>query len=184
MTALFGLDGGNARENASPPCGRSAHGGRMEALNRYTGANSAPSFEIEIGLHFGRMIVGRWAIPQGADGRHRRGAGRGPPRPSRQSRKISTVILATEDLINVVEEDVQVGRVLQQSADKGRERCSDEIVDFRKPDAVLIVQSSFETVHRRRKKPPAVLPAPLRGRSRHPAALLQHRHEDAGEHAR
>ena len=63
-----------------------------------------------------------------------------------------TRILATEDLINIVEDDVQVGRVVHGESPNGRESVLYEVLDFRKPDAIFIVQSSFETVHRRREE--------------------------------
>ncbi len=157
MTALFGLDGGNAREKCLAAVRAALRmAARMETFNHYTRNHFGTGFEIEIGLHFGRMIVGQMGHPSKVQ---MAALGEGPAvarRAHRVNRESGTVILATEDLINVVEEDVQVGRVIQEGsqedANEGRERTLYEVVDFRKPDAVLIVQSSFETVHRRREE--------------------------------
>ncbi len=150
MTALFGLDGGNAREKCLAAVRAALRmAARMEAFNRYTKNHFGTGFELEIGLHFGRMIVGEVGHPSKIQ---MAALGEGPAvaRQAHQAnRESGTVILATEDLINVVEEDVQLGRVVQRAPGEGRERALYEVRDFRKPDAVLIVQSSFETVQHR-----------------------------------
>lgn len=150
MTALFGLDGGNAREKCLAAVRAALRmAARMEALNRYTKNHFGTAFDIEIGLHFGRMIVGEVGHPSKIQ---MAALGEAPAvaRLAHQAnRESGTVILATEDLINVVEEDVQLGRVVQRAPGEGRERVLYEVQDFRKPDAVLIVQSSFETVQQR-----------------------------------
>ncbi|HKI06605.1 MAG TPA: protein kinase [Thermoanaerobaculia bacterium] len=151
MTALFGLDGGDAREKCLAAVRAALRmAARMEELNRYTKSHFGTGLELGVGLHFGRMIVGQVGHPSKMQ---MAAIGEAPAvarRAQRANRENGTVILATENLVNVVEDDIQVGRVLQEDAPDGRETVLYELADFRKPDAVFIVQSSFETVNRRR----------------------------------
>jgi class 3 adenylate cyclase/hemoglobin-like flavoprotein len=153
MTALFGLEGGEAREKCLAAVRAALRMAvRMEELNRYVKSHFGTELGLGIGLHFGRMIVGQVGHPS----RRQMTAIGDAPAIARRSmaanREGGTRILATEDLINIVEDDVQVGRVVHGESPNGRESILYEVLDFRKPDAVFLVQSSFETVHRRREE--------------------------------
>jgi serine/threonine protein kinase/class 3 adenylate cyclase/hemoglobin-like flavoprotein len=151
MTALFGLDGGDAREKCLAAVRAALRMvARMDEFNRYTKSHFGTELEVGVGLHFGRMIVGQMGHPSKMQ-MAAIGEAPGIARQAQQAnRENGTRILATENLVNVIEDDVQVGRVLHEEGPDGRETVLYELADFRKPDAVFIVQSSFETVNRRR----------------------------------
>src|SRR6266550_2309710 len=62
------------------------------------------------------------------------------------SRDHDAHILATEELINVVEGDVAVGHVSHEVLGREREYTLYEIIDFAKPDTHFLVQSSWEQI--------------------------------------
>jgi hemoglobin-like flavoprotein len=69
------------------------------------------------------------------------------------SRDHDARILATEELINVVEGDVAVGQVSHEIlGGRDREYTLYEIVDFAKPDTHYLVQSSWEQIVGRREE--------------------------------
>src|SRR5437764_15323234 len=114
MPARCRLDGGNAREKCLAAVRAALRmAARMEALNRYTKNHFATAFEIEIGLHFGRMIVGEVGHPskiQTAVLGEAPGVAR---RAHQENRENGPVSLAAEALINSEDADVHVGRVVQ-----------------------------------------------------------------------
>lgn len=149
LVALFGLAGGDAREKCLGAVRAALRmRARMAELDRYARKHFGIGLRLGIGLHFGRTIVGPVGHPSRmqmtALGDVTTIAGR------MMAAGGDAQILATEDVINVIEEDVQLGRIFHDEAPDGRDRAGWEVVDLRKPDAVFLAQTSFEEVARRK----------------------------------
>jgi len=150
MLALFGVNG----EDAQTKCTNAVRAAlrmqkRMEIFNAYLHEHFGLKFTLDIGIHYGRMIVGHIGHPE-----HARLTAVGEPA------NIATAlaglaqyndahILATEELLNVVETDVATGHVSHETIN-GREFTFYEILDFAKPDTHYLVQSSWERVAEQR----------------------------------
>ena len=158
MVALFGIKGEDARTkctNAIRAALRMQK--RMATFNGYLNEHFGSAFTLDVGLHYGRMIVGHLGHPD-----HARLTAVGEPanvaaavaaaNPYHQAN-----VLATEELVNVVEEDVRFGHVAHQTLSlRDRELTVYEILDFAKPDVHTLVQQSFEAVAAQREKAAAV----------------------------
>jgi serine/threonine protein kinase/hemoglobin-like flavoprotein/class 3 adenylate cyclase len=154
LMALFGTAG----EDAKTKCTNAVRAAlriqrRMIPFNDYLREHFSMRFTIDIGLHYGRMIVGRIGHPDHAkvtaigDGSTVAGsiaASNGDHEPG---------ILATEELINVIEGDIRTGHV-NHLVPTGlqREYTVYEVVDFAKPDTHYLVQTSFEKVSVQRER--------------------------------
>lgn len=147
LVALFGLAGGDAREKCLGAVRAALRmRARMAELDRYARKHFGINLRLGIGLHFGRAVVGPVGHPSRmqitALGDVTTVAGRMVA----AGRDSGAEILATEDVINVIEEDVQLGRTFHDEHD----RAGWEITDLRKPDAVFLTQTTFEEVARRK----------------------------------
>ncbi len=125
---------------------------RLEDLNRYAQSHFQVALAAGIGLHFGRTIFGRVGHPS-----DRRLTMIGPaPRLAdwlcRASRDSGLPIVASEDLVNVVEDDVAVGEMLSEPGPGGRETAGYQILDFVKADAMVVAQSTFSQVAARKRE--------------------------------
>lgn len=150
MLALFGVNG----ENAQTKCTNAVRAAlrmrkRMELFNVYLREHFGLTFTIDIGLHYGRMILGHIGHPE-----HARLTAIGDA--ATLAASIASLgahqepgILATEELVNVIEGDVRTGQVAHEDL-AGREYTLYEILDFAKPDTHYLVQSSWETIFPRR----------------------------------
>jgi len=151
-SALFGLDGGEAREKCLASVRAALRmAARMEEVARYTRDHFGAELALSVGLHFGRTVVGQVGHPSN---RHLTAIGEVPDLAGRvreAARTGGVTLLATEDVINIVEEDVRVGRVFQDEVAGGRARDLYEILDFHKEDSVFLTQTSFEAVARQRE---------------------------------
>jgi class 3 adenylate cyclase/hemoglobin-like flavoprotein len=151
MVALFGLSGGDAREKCLGAVRTALRmRARMAELERYAHGHFGVELRLAIGVHFGRTIVGPVGHPSRmqvtAIGDLTSIAGR----LMAAGRDSGAGLLASEDVVNVIEEDVQLGRIVHDETPDGRDRATWEIVDLRKPDAVFLAQTSFEQVARRK----------------------------------
>ncbi|HEX7829515.1 MAG TPA: protein kinase [Thermoanaerobaculia bacterium] len=152
MVALFGVNG----EDAQTKCTNAVRAAlrmqrRMEIFNAYLHEHFGLKFTLDIGMHYGRMIVGHIGHPE-----HARLTAVGEP--SNIAAALCNFaqyqdagILATEELINVVETDVATGNVAHETINN-REFTVYEILDFAKPDTHYLVQSSWERVAERREE--------------------------------
>jgi hemoglobin-like flavoprotein len=118
---------------------------RMAELDRYARKHFGIELRLGIGLHFGRAIVGPVGHPSRMEITALGDVTAIAGRLVAAGRDNGAQILATEAVINVIEEDVQLGRVLQEEDGGGW-----EILDLRKPDAVFLTQTTFEEVARRK----------------------------------
>ncbi|HEX2835659.1 MAG TPA: protein kinase [Thermoanaerobaculia bacterium] len=150
LVALFGVNGEDARAkctNAVRAALRMQK--RMELFNVYLHEHFGLRFTLDIGLHYGRMIVGHIGHPE-----HARLTAIGEP--ANIAATLSSLtqfqnagILASEELINIVETDVATGSVSHETIN-GREFAVYEILDFAKPDTHYLVQTSWERIFERR----------------------------------
>lgn len=147
LVAHFGHQGGSAQEK----CVKAVRAGlnmiaRMKDFNRYVRSHFNAEFRFGIGLHFGRVIVGHVGHPSQM---HTTTIGNATAMSSwLGALKRSEVgpILATEDLVNVIEGEINTGQVIHEQGPEGRETTAYEIVDFVTPNAVLMVQRMFDSV--------------------------------------
>ncbi|MFL6201814.1 MAG: protein kinase domain-containing protein [Thermoanaerobaculia bacterium] len=151
-SALFGLDGGEARGKCLASVRAALRmAARMEEVARYARDHFGAELALSVGLHFGRTVVGQVGHPSK---RQLTAIGEVPDLAGRVlevARAGGAILLATEDVINIVEEDVRVGRVFQDESPGGRARDLYEILDFHKEDSVFLTQTSFEAVARQRE---------------------------------
>lgn len=148
--ALFGLKGGDAREkclNAVRAAIRIR--ARMQDFNRYMRDHFASEFRLAVGVHYGRLVVGSVGHPSST---HIATIGETPllaERVGALNAKNGTDLLTTEEVLNIIEDQVQAARVFHEEDLGPRKATVYEISDFRKRDTVSIVQESFEKVARR-----------------------------------
>jgi class 3 adenylate cyclase/hemoglobin-like flavoprotein len=158
LVALFGLGGEEAKERCLKAVRAALRvAARMSELNAYLREHFGQELRLGVGLHFGRTIVGQIGHPSRLELSAIGGATSVAQRVRDLNRRRETCLLATEELVNVVEGDVSLGALLhdEESLD-GRQLAVHEILDFNKRDAVLLVQESFEKVARRRAEAAAL----------------------------
>lgn len=154
LVALFGVNGEDARTkctNAVRAALRMQK--RMDVFNQYLKEHFGLQFRLDVGIHYGRMVVGHIGHPD-----HARLTAVGEPAllsmaVAEKNQYHDSQILATEELINVVEGDVTTGGVSHELLGKSdREYTLYEILDFAKPDVHYLVQSSWEMISARREE--------------------------------
>jgi len=153
ITAFFGLQGDDARTkctNAVRAALRMRQ--RMEPLNAYLREHFSTGLTLDIGLHYGRMIAGSIGHPAfmrlTAVGE---AASTAAALASLNELQHGSGILATEELMNVVDQTISHGHVSHERAGD-REVTVYEVLDFTKPDTHYLVQTSFEVVAARREE--------------------------------
>jgi class 3 adenylate cyclase/hemoglobin-like flavoprotein len=156
MLALFGVNG----EDAQTKCTNAVRAAlrmqkRMDIFNRYLREHFGLTFTLDIGLHYGRMIVGHIGHPD-----HARLTAVGDPAATAAS--IASIgqfqeagILASEELVNVIEGNIATGQSSSEVINS-REYTLYEINDFSKPDTHYLVQSTWESVYARRDEAAAL----------------------------
>ncbi|HVR41525.1 MAG TPA: globin family protein, partial [Thermoanaerobaculia bacterium] len=149
--AFFGLGGDSAKAKCTNAIRAALRiRSRLEPLNAYLIEHFGISLTVDLGLHYGRMIVGSIGHPD-----HMRLSALGEASSiavalaAMNDRQEGSGILATEELINVLDESVTYGHVNHERLGE-REFTVYEILDFAKPDTHFLVQSSFEAVAARR----------------------------------
>lgn len=144
--AFFGLDGGSAVEKCLSAVRTSLRAAdRMLVFNRYTQSYFGSELRLGIGLHFARMVVGQVGgfaanRPLLAIGE----AGQLVDAVSRHNQELGTNILATEEMINVIEEQLSLGNILPDEPVNDDYLTLYEIYDLEHPDTPFIVQTTFE----------------------------------------
>ena len=143
--AFFGLDGGSADEKCLAAVRAALRiAERMRGFNRYASTYFTTELQLGIGLHFGRMVVGQFGSPSK---RHLLGIGEAAglaDAVSAHNSTVQTTILATEELINIVEDELDIGDIFPEEPLAGRSASLYEIYDLENPDPVFLVQTSFE----------------------------------------
>jgi serine/threonine protein kinase/hemoglobin-like flavoprotein/class 3 adenylate cyclase len=153
LLAFFGSNG----EDAKTKCTNAIRAAirmreRMAPLNEYLTEHFGVSLTVDIGLHYGRMIVGSVGHPD-----HMRTTALGDAAGiAEKVAELSSMnpiggILATEEMLNVVDDAVTSGAALHERIGE-REFTVYEIEDFAKPDTHYIVQLSFEKIAAQRSE--------------------------------
>ena len=142
--AVFGLDGGSAREKCLAAA-RAAISvlARMDGFSHYTEAWFGTRFRLGVGLDFTRVILGQLGHPSKTELLAIGGAPQLVTEVSRWNRAAGTALLATEAFVNVVEDDLRLGRAIEADLG-GRRELLYELHDLARPDAVFVVQRTFE----------------------------------------
>jgi hemoglobin-like flavoprotein/class 3 adenylate cyclase len=163
ISALFGIKG----EDAKTKCTNAIRAAlrmqkRMAVFNTYLQEHFGFAFTLDTGLHYGRMIVGHLGHPDfarvNAVGEQSLVAGA----VAAANGEHQSNILATEELVNIIEGEVHFGHVSHEPlALRDREVTLYEILDFAKPDVHSLVQQSFEAVAARRQEAAATFYAKL-----------------------
>lgn len=144
--AFFGLDGGSAVEK----CLSAVRAGlraadRMVVFNRYSESYFGTELRLGVGLHFARMVVGQ--VGGFATNRPLLAIGEATQlvdMVSRHNDETATTILATEEMINVIEEQLTIGNILPDEAVGDEYLTLYEVYDLEHPDTTFIVQTTFE----------------------------------------
>lgn len=145
--AFFGLEGGSAVEKCLAAVRTSLRAAdRMVVFNRYTQSYFGCELRLGIGLHFARMVVGQVGgfaanRPLLAIGE----AGQLVDAVCRHNNELGTSsILATEEMINVIEEQLSLGNILPDEPVGDDYLTLYEVFDLEHPDTAFIVQTTFE----------------------------------------
>ncbi len=148
--AFFGLEGGSAHEKCLQAVRAALRArARMALFRRYAKTYFSAHLELAASLHFARMIVGQLGHPSKLEISAVGDANQIVEAAQlRQTEK--PCILATEELINVIEDEIEVGHVLpDEQLLAGRRTTLYEVTDLTKADAVFIVQTTFEKLESR-----------------------------------
>jgi serine/threonine protein kinase/hemoglobin-like flavoprotein/class 3 adenylate cyclase len=154
LTAYFGIRG----EDAATKCTSAIRAAlrmqsRMQPLNAYLNEHFGVTLKLDIGLHYGRMIVGRMGHP---DQMRVTAIGEASQIASAVAAANETHgdgIIATEEIVNIVEGAIRFGQISHEIlGGRDREFTLYEVVDFAKPDTHYLVQSSFEKIAARKEE--------------------------------
>ena len=156
IVAFFGLEKGDAKTkctNAVRAALRMQK--RMGVFDSYLKEHFGLTLTLDIGLHYGRMIVGHLGHPEDAKLTAIGEAASVASAVAAINESHNSHVLATEELVNVVEAELRLGHVSHETL-RQREVSLYEIVDFAKPDVHELVQTSFELVAARKTEAAAI----------------------------
>jgi hemoglobin-like flavoprotein len=128
---------------------------RMGVFDSYLKEHFGLTLTLDIGLHYGRMIVGHLGHPEDAKLTAIGEAASVASAVTAINESHNSHVLATEELVNVVEAELRLGHVSHETL-RQREVSIYEIVDFAKPDVHELVQTSFELVAARKTEAAAI----------------------------
>jgi len=154
IVAFFGLEGGDARTKCTSAIRAALRmQKRMVIFDAYLSEHFGTSLTLDVGLHYGRMVAGHLGHPEYARLTAVGEASNIAAAVAGANERHSTNVLATEELLNVIEDDVRLGSVSHETlALRDREVTLYEITDFVKPDVHELVQTSFELVAARKEE--------------------------------
>jgi serine/threonine protein kinase/hemoglobin-like flavoprotein/class 3 adenylate cyclase len=161
IVAFFGLESGDAKTkctNAVRAALRMQK--RMAVFDSYLTEHFGLTLTLDVGLHYGRMIVGHLGHPEHAKLTAIGEAANVAMAVTAMNESHNANVLATEELVNVVEAELRLGHVSHETI-KQRDVSIYEIVDFAKPDVHELVQTSFELVAARKEEASALFYAKL-----------------------
>jgi class 3 adenylate cyclase/hemoglobin-like flavoprotein len=158
IVAFFGLEGGDARTKCTSAIRTALRmQKRMGVFDTYLTEHFGSTLTLDIGLHYGRMIAGHLGHPEHARLTAVGEAANVAAAVAATNEQHGTNVLATEEMLNVVEDDIRVGHVSRETLVlRDREVTLYEIVDFVKPDVHELVQTSFELVAARKEEAAAL----------------------------
>lgn len=147
--ALFGCEHSpGPRENALNAIRASLRmQARVKQLNQYISRQFSHQFKIRIGLHYGSLIIGEVGY---RDNKQLTVLGDTVNIASRieaANKTLGTQILASQEFIDYIHNDLETGQVLStQLRGQNRSHTLYEILGFKEPDTVFLVQSILEKV--------------------------------------
>jgi serine/threonine protein kinase/hemoglobin-like flavoprotein/class 3 adenylate cyclase len=152
MVALFGTEGNDAREKCLSAARAALRmRSRVLELNHYIRDHFDAEFQLEVGLHFGRCIVGQIGHPKHARMTAVGDALAVAAGAASTCSGMGTAIAATEEFINVIGDVVSTAHRSDLTVrETAREYIVFGLEDFQKPDTVYLVQSSFELMASRK----------------------------------
>ncbi|HEU4886696.1 MAG TPA: protein kinase [Thermoanaerobaculia bacterium] len=158
IVAFFGLEGGDARTKCTSAIRTALRmQKRMGVFDTYLSEHFGSTLTLDIGLHYGRMIAGHLGHPEHARLTAVGEAANIATAVAAANEQHGTNVLATEEMLNIVEDDIHVGNVSRETLLlRDREVTLYEIVDFVKPDVHELVQTSFELVAARKEEAAAL----------------------------
>jgi len=152
MVALFGLELDDARAKCTSAVRAALRmQKRMDVFNQYLAEHFGLSLTLDLGLHYGRMIAGHLGHPDHARMTAFGETGNIAQTVAAENALHGTHVLATEELLNIVEGQVSTGVVVH-----GDKHTLYEVVDFAKPDVHYLVQTTFEIVNARKEEAAAL----------------------------
>jgi class 3 adenylate cyclase/hemoglobin-like flavoprotein len=149
LLALFGVNGGS-REECSLQAIRASLRmlSAVRTLNIYLQEHFGFSFELRIGLHYGRVVVGQIGHPEKVEFTVVGDAVNAASRIEGVNKGHGTQLLASEDLVGPVLASLQIGQTIEEILLRGRLEPLHlyEIIGFREVDPVFLLQSTFEQI--------------------------------------
>ncbi|HEX8169395.1 MAG TPA: protein kinase [Thermoanaerobaculia bacterium] len=152
IVGFFGLESGDAKTkctNAVRAALRMQK--RMAVFDAYLSEHFGLTLTLDAGLHYGRMVVGHLGHPNDAKLTAIGEPAHVAAAVAAMNENLGSHVLATEELVNVVEAELRLGHVSHETL-RQREVSLYEIVDFAKPDVHELVQTSFELVFARKEE--------------------------------
>lgn len=147
VIAYFGLDGGKAREKCIHAVRAALRvAGRIKHLDAYLRSHFDFDADIGVGVHFGRTIVGHLGHPSNMFVSALGEMNQVASWLAGIDRRGTAPVLISEEVLNIIEDDLDVGEIVSERDVRGYDRPCYEVHDFQKPDAVLLVQNSFSAV--------------------------------------
>lgn len=149
LLALFGVNGAS-REEASLQAVRASLRmlNAVRGLNAYLQAHFGFTFELRIGLHFGRVVVGQIGHPEKVEFTVIGDAVNAASRIEGVNKGHGTRLLASEDLVTPILASLEIGQRIEEIILRGRLEPLHlyEITGFREVDPVFLLQSTFEQI--------------------------------------
>jgi class 3 adenylate cyclase/hemoglobin-like flavoprotein len=149
LLALFGIDGMPRKESSL----RAVRAGlRMQSatqtLNDYLREHFGFTFEVRIGAHFGRVLIGRVGHPEKLDFTVIGDAVNIASKIEAANKEYGTRFLVSDELVDPIRESLRFGRDLGPSPLSGQEKLTQlhEILGFQTVDCTYFVQSTFEKI--------------------------------------
>jgi class 3 adenylate cyclase/hemoglobin-like flavoprotein len=148
ILALFGLEGESPEESCMNAIRASLRLlTRLRRFNHYLQRYFNTEFKIGIALHYGPVVLGELGHHQKMQFTVLGDAVNGASRIEEQNKIYGTTLLASDALITCVRDDVEIGRSFGvELRGQSGEQLIHEVIDFRKPDALYLVQSTYELI--------------------------------------
>jgi adenylate cyclase len=120
---------------------------RVKELNRYISRQFSHRFKIRIGLHYGPVIMGEVGYHANKKPTLIGNTVNVASRIENANKEFGTQILASQDLIETVQDKIEIGQTFRTQL-RGQNRIHQlhEIVGFKTPDTIFLVQSTLEKI--------------------------------------
>lgn len=147
--AFFGLDD---NRNPAETCLNAIRASlrmlaRVEELNKYISRQFSHQFRIRIGLHYGPVILGEVGYHANKNPTVIGNTVNIASRIETANKEFKTQILASQELFETVQNQVQIGQTFTtQLRGQNRIHRLHEIVGFKTPDTIFLVQSTLEKI--------------------------------------